>query len=117
MAKKSKIGAILLIGGAAAAAGIAYLKRENIKKLSEEIVSKIRPTEEEGVYAADIDGDGTDDVLLVDTDGDGKVDAVLMDTDGNGVVDAAAIDVDGDGEADIVVTDLEEQEGSDKQAE
>lgn len=111
MAKRTGLGAILLVG-AAAAAGIAYLKREELKQLAEELVSKIKPTDEEGVYAVDVDGDGTDDVLLVDTDGDGKVDAVLMDTDGNGVVDAAAIDVDGDGEADVVITGLEEQEGS-----
>lgn len=112
MAKKSGIGAILFVGGVAAAAGVAYLKRAQLKKLTEDILSKLRATEEEGVYAADIDGDGSDDVLLVDTDGDGRVDAVLMDTDGNGKVDAAAIDTDGDGEADVVVTGLEEQEDS-----
>lgn len=110
MAKKSGLGAILLVGGVAAAAGIAYLKREQLRKLTDEVMSKLRATEEEGVYAADIDGDGKDDVILADTDGDGKVDAVLMDTDGNGVVDAAAIDTDGDGEADVVVTGLEERE-------
>ncbi len=105
MAKKSVFGTVIALGAvaAAAAAGVAaYLRREELKKVTEDIMSKLKPTDTEGVYTADTDGDGEPDIILADTTGDGQIDTVLMDTDGDGAIDSAAIDTDGDGEADIV---------------
>jgi len=105
MAKKSIFGTVLAIGavaGVAAAGVVAYLKREELKAAAEDIMSKLQPTDTEGVYTADIDGDGNADVIMADTTGDGQIDTVLMDTDGDGTIDQAAIDTDGDGEADLV---------------
>ena len=105
MAKKSIFGTVLAIGAVAAVAAagaVAYLKREELKAVAEDIVSKLQPTDTEGVYTADVDGDGNVDVIMADTTGDGAVDTVLMDTDGDGSIDEAAIDMDGYGKADIV---------------
>lgn len=105
MAKKSILGTVLAVGAVAAvaAAGVAaYLQKEELKKIAEDVMNKLKPTDTEGVYTADLDGDGTVDVIMADTTGDGNIDTVLMDTDGDGAVDEAAIDIDGDGEADIV---------------
>lgn len=105
MAKKSILGTVLAVGAVAAVAAagvVAYLQKDEFKKVAEDVVSKLKPTDTEGVYTADLDGDGNADVIMADTTGDGNIDTVLMDTDGDGTVDAAAIDTDGDGEADIV---------------
>lgn len=109
MAKKNIFGTVLAVGAVAAlaAAGVAaYLRKDELKEAAEDILSKLKPTDIDGVYTADLDGDGTADVIMADTTGDGNIDTVLMDTDGDGAVDAAAIDTDGDGEADVV-TDIE----------
>ena len=116
MAKRSGFGTFLLIGGVAAvaAAGVAaYMKRAELKKLTDDIMAKMKPTDEEGVYTADLDDDGETDIILADTTGDGQVDTILMDTDGDGSMDAAAIDVDGDGTPDVMVTDLDIQPAQD----
>lgn len=105
MAKKNIFGTILAVGAVAAvaAAGVmAYMQKDELKKVAEDVMSKLKPTDTEGVYTADLDGDGEADVVMADTTGDGQIDTVLMDTDGDGAIDAAAIDTDGDGEADIV---------------
>jgi hypothetical protein len=103
--KKSKLGAVLAIGALAAAAGgvIAYLKRAEIDRLAEDILDRVKPTEEDGVYSADLDDDGTPDIILADTTGDGQIDTVLMDTTGDGKADTAAVDLNGNGEVDVIV--------------
>lgn len=103
--KKSVLGTILKVGAVAAVAAagvVAYMQKEELKKLSEDIISKIKPTETEGVYTADIDEDGNPDVILADTDGDGQIDTIVMDNDGDGVMDEVALDTDGDGQIDTV---------------
>lgn len=110
--KKSILGTVLAVGAVAAvaAAGVmAYLQKDELKKISEDIISKIKPTDTEGVYTADLDEDGSADVILADTTGDGQIDTVLMDTDGDGEIDEAAIDTDGDGEMDVVAPILCEE--------
>ena len=103
MAKKSIFGTVLAIGAVAAVAAagaVAYLKREELKAVAEDIVSKLQPTDTEGVYTADLDADGEVDVILADTTGDGQVDTIVMDNDGDGVKDEVALDTDGDGQVD-----------------
>lgn len=107
MAKKNIFGSVLALGTVAAvvAAGVvAYMKREELKAAADDIKSKLQPTDTEGVYTADLDGDGNADVIMADTTGDGNIDTVLMDTNGDGHMDEAAIDTDGDGCPDIVTT-------------
>lgn len=114
--KKSGLGKVLLIGAAAAVAGgvISYLKRVEIKRITEEIMAKVKPTDEEGIYTADLDDDGEPDIILADTTGDGQIDTVLMDTTGDGKMDSAAVDMDGDGVPDVMVSgiSLEPAEGT-----
>ncbi len=105
---KVGLGTIIAAGVAVAAVagGIAaaYVKREELKKLAEEVVAKMRPVEDdEGVCEADIDDDGVADIVFADTDGDGQVDTIMMDTDGDGMADKACVDVDGDGVPDVEV--------------
>ena len=98
--KKSVFGTVLAIGAVAAvaaAAVAAYRRRDELRKLSEDIMDKVRPTDTEGVYTADVDGDGSPDFILADTDGDGRIDTILTDTDGDGRMDEVALDTDGDG--------------------
>ena len=112
-AKKHGLGAAIVFTAAAAAiAGgvVGYLKRREIQKFTHDVMSKLKPTDEEGVYTADIDGDGVPDVILADTTGDGKIDSVMMDTTGDGNVDAVALDLDADSEPDIIITDLQPEE-------
>jgi len=107
MAKKSVLGTVLAVGAVAAVAAagvVAYLQKEELKKLAEDVVSKIRPTDTEGVYTADFDGDGETDAVFADTDGDGEIDTIVMDTDGDGVMDKIAADTDGDGKIDTTET-------------
>lgn len=104
--KRIGFGTIIAAGAAVAAVAggvVAYLKRDELKKLANDILAKVQPTEEEGVYEADLDDDGVADIILADTDGDGQVDTIMMDTDGDGVADKACVDVDGDGEVDVEV--------------
>ena len=117
-AKKHGLGAALIFTAAAAAVAggvVGYLKRREIKKFTDDVMAKLKATDEDGVYTADLDGDGTPDVILADTTGDGKIDSVMMDTTGDGNVDAVALDLDADGEPDIIITDLqpEEHDGED----
>ncbi len=105
MAKKSILGTVLAVGAVAAvaAAGVAaYLQKEELKKLTEDLMSKIKPTDTEGVYTADLDDDGEVDIILADTTGDGQVDTIVMDNDGDGQMDEVALDTDGDGGIDTV---------------
>ena len=115
MAKKNVgIFTALAIGTAAAvvAGGVlSYFKRNEIKRFTETVMKKMRPTDDEDVYTADIDDDGTPDIILADTTGDGQIDSILMDTDGDGTADAAALDLDADGEPDIIITDMEPENG------
>ena len=111
--KKSIFGTVLAVGAVAAvaAAGVmAYLQKDELKKLSEEIISKIKPTDTEGVYAADLDTDGENDVILADTTGDGQIDTIVMDNDGDGLMDEVALDTDGDGQMDTVAPILCDEE-------
>ena len=104
MAKAGKFLFAAAIGAAAAAAGyLAYAKREELRDLSDSIVSRFVPVEEDGVYEADLDGDGEVDAVAADTTGDGKIDTIAVDTDGDGKLDTACVDVDGDGTPDIEV--------------
>ena len=103
--KKSILGTVLAVGAVAAVAAagvVAYLQKDELKKLSEEIIGKIKPTDTEGVYTADVDSDGSPDVILADTTGDGQIDTIVMDNDGDGVMDEVALDTDGDGQMDTV---------------
>jgi len=102
MAKKSAVGAILAVGAVAAAGVAAYLKKDELKKAAEDVLSKLKSGDAEGVYAYDRDGDGQVDVVVADNDGDDNFDTMLMDNDGDGVMDEAAVDVDGDGTMDVV---------------
>ena len=108
--KRFGFGGLVAAGVVAAVAGgvIAYLKNEQIKKFTAEVMEKMKPTDEEGVFAADLDDDGVPDVILADTTGDGKIDSVLIDHDGDGVADSAALDLDGDGVPDVILHGLGE---------
>lgn len=89
--KKFGLGTALLIGAAAAAAAggvLSYIKRAEIKRLAEEIIAKVRPTDTDGVYTADLDGDGRPDVILADLDGDGRIDAVAVETGEPNIIDS-----------------------------
>ena len=89
--KKHGFGAALLIGAAAAAVAggvISYIKRAEIKNLADEIIAKVRPTDIDGVYTADLDGDGQPDVILADTDGDGRIDTVAVEAAEPNIVDS-----------------------------
>lgn len=105
MAKKSILGKVLTVGAVAAVAAagvVAYLQKDELKKISEDIISKIKPTDTEGVYTADFDDDGEADAVLADTTGDGQIDTIVMDNDGDGVMDEVALDTDGDGQVDTI---------------
>lgn len=100
--KKSVLGTILAVGAVAAAGTAAYLKRNELKKAADDIMSKFKAGADEGVYGYDRDEDGEIDVVVADTDGDGNFDTMLMDNDGDGAVDEIAVDTTGDGEMDTV---------------
>ncbi len=100
--KKSALGAIIAVGAVAAAGVAAYFKRAEIKKVTEDILAKLKTENPEGVFTADRDEDGQVDVIMADTDGDDNIDTILMDNDGDGVIDEAAVDNDGDGIMDVV---------------
>ena len=102
MAKKSPVGAIVAIGAVAAAGVAAYLKKDELKKLAEDILAKVKAGETENIYTYDRDGDGQIDTIAADTDGDGHFDTMLIDNDGDGVIDEVAIDETGDGVMDKV---------------
>ncbi|MBQ8263836.1 MAG: hypothetical protein IJY96_03545 [Oscillospiraceae bacterium] len=111
--KKGILGTLISVGAVAAvtAAGVvAYLKKDELKKVTEDIMSKVKPTDTEGVYTADLDEDGTPDVILADTTGDGQIDTVVMDNDGDGQMDEVALDTDGDGQIDTVTPILCDEE-------
>ena len=89
--KKFGLGTVLLIGAAAAAVAggvISYIKRAEIKRLAEEIITKVKPTDTDGVYTADLDGDGQPDVILADLDGDGRIDTVAVETGEPNIIDS-----------------------------
>lgn len=89
--KKQRPGTVLLIGAAAvvvAGGVISYIKRAEIKRLAEEIMTKVKPTDIDGVYTADLDGDGRPDVILADTDGDGRIDVVGVEAEEPNIVDS-----------------------------
>ena len=68
--KKFGLGTALLIGAAAAAAAggvLSYIKRAEVRRLAEEIIAKVRPTDTDEVYAADPDGDGQVDAVVAET--------------------------------------------------
>ena len=121
MAKKGILGKVLAVGAVAAvaAAGVAaYLQKEELKKITEDLMSKIKPTDTEGVYTADLDADGEVDVILADTTGDGQVDTIVMDNDGDGVMDEVALDTDGDGQVDTAAPiDCDESDFAEVEAE
>ncbi len=100
--KKSVLGAILAVGAVAAAGVAAYLKKDELKKVTEDILGKIKANETEGVFTNDRDEDGQVDVIMADTDGDDNIDTILVDTDGDGIIDEAAVDNDGDGQVDVI---------------
>ncbi len=108
--KKSIVGTILAVGAVAAAGVAAYVKREEIKKVSEDLISKLKANETEGIFTGDRDEDGQVDVIMADTDGDDNIDTILMDNDGDGVIDEAAVDNDGDGIMDVVAPVCEESD-------
>lgn len=67
MAKKYGLGTALLIGAAAAAVAggvISYIKRAEIKRLADDIITRVKPTDARGVYTVDFDGDGRPDAVL-----------------------------------------------------
>lgn len=89
--RKFGLGTVLLIGAAAAAAAggvVSYIKRAEIKRLAEEIIARVKPTDAGGVYTADLDGDGRPDVILADLDGDGRIDAVAVETGEPNIIDS-----------------------------
>lgn len=69
-------------------------KKENelkskIKTMANTIIEKMRPTDTQGIYVSDANGDGIDDSIVADTNGDGKVDTALVDTNGDGNLDTS----------------------------
>ena len=76
MAKKHGLGTVLLIGAAAAAVAggvISYVKRAEIKRLAEDIITRVKPMDTRSVYTVDFDGDGEPDAVMADWDGDGSI--------------------------------------------
>lgn len=89
--RKFGLGTVLLIGAAAAAVAggvISYIKRAEIKLLAEEIITKVKSTDTDGVYTADLDGDGQPDVILADLDVDGRIDTVAAETAEPNIIDS-----------------------------
>lgn len=89
--KKFGLGTVLLIGAVAAAVAggvVSYIKRAEIKRLAEEIITKVKPTDTDGVYTADLDGDGQPDVILTGLNGDGRIDTVAVETGEPNIIDS-----------------------------
>lgn len=77
MAKKHGLGTVLLIGAAAAAVAggvISYIKRAEIKRLAEDIITKVKPTDARGIYTVDFDAAGQSDAFPAEPGGDGRMD-------------------------------------------
>lgn len=69
--KKFGFGKVLLVGAAFAAAGgvVAYLKKAEIKQITEEVLAKIRTAREDDEYEDEFDDETPDIVVAKSADG------------------------------------------------
>lgn len=91
MSKKHGLGTVLLIGAAAAVVAggvISYIKRAEIKKLAEDIITRVKTTDAKGVYTVEFGVAGQGDAESDDVSGAGRTDAAAADTGEPNIVDS-----------------------------